>query len=166
MNPNESFTRPTPLDLAAMRLVEAHDAGDLEALAALWASAARDPVLGEHLTRVEAGLLAEMDAVGEVETIRLTAADIADRLRLAEKRRAPEETRVIDRLAACEEELPDSITMKVVRGLWEKLGLGASGTLAREFLENATALLLGTGGQQRVALMAARAVRKGRKKLS
>lgn len=166
MKPHNPINKPTPLDLAAMRLVEAHDAGDLETLASLWASAASDPVLGEHLTRVEAGLLAEMDAVGEVESIRLTAADIADRLRNAEKRRAPEETRVIDRLATCEEELPASITMKVVRGLWEKLGLGAAGTLASEFMENATALLLGMGGQQRVALMAARAVRKGRKKLS
>ena len=36
----------------------------------------------------------------------------------------------------------------------------------REFLEQASALMLGVGGEQRVALMAARAVRKGKKKSS
>lgn len=156
----------TPYDQMAMRFVEAHDAGDLEALANIWALAAKDPALGEHLTRVETGLLAELDALAEPETLQLTAADIADRLRQAKARRAPEETEALERLSACEEELPPSLTMKVVRGLWERLGLGAPEQLAREFLEQASALLLGLGGEQRVALMAARAVRKGKKKYS
>lgn len=156
----------TRFDQLAMRFVEAHDSGDLEEIANLWTLAATDPALGEHLKLVEDGLLAELDAVAEPVTLQLTAADIADRLRLAKARRAPEETEALDRLSGCEEELPQSLTMKVVRGLWERLGLGAPEQLAREFLEQASALLLGLGGEQRVALMAARAVRKCRKKSS
>ena len=53
----------TPYDQMAMRFVEAHDSGDLEAIANLWALAAKDPALGEHLKLVEDGLLAELDAV-------------------------------------------------------------------------------------------------------
>lgn len=156
----------TPYDQLAMRFVEAHEAGDIEEMALLWAAAAKDPALGEHLTRVEAGLLAEMDAVSEPEAVPLTAADIADKLRLAKARRDPAENQALERLSACEEELPPSLTMKVVRGLWQKLGLDATEQLAREFLEQASALLLGLGGEQRVALMAARAVRKGKKRSS
>lgn len=156
----------TPYDQLAMRFVEAHDTGDLEEIAVLWAAAAKDPLLAEHLTRLEAGLLAEMDAVGEPEAVPLTAADIADKLRAAKARRAPAENEALERLSACEEGLPPSLTMKVVRGLWQKLGLDATEQLAREFLEQASALLLGLGGEQRAALMAARAVRKGRKKSS
>ena len=156
----------TPYDQMAMRFVEAHDSGDLEAIANLWTLAAKDPALGEHLKLVEDGLLAELDAVAEPEALQLTAADIADRLRLAKARLDPVESDALDRLSTCEEELPATLTMKVVRGLWERLGLGAPGQLAREFLEQASALLLGVGGEQRVALMAARAVRKGKKKSS
>jgi hypothetical protein len=51
--------------------------------------------------------------------------------------------------------------------LWERLGLVATEQLARDFLQQASALMLRLGtGEQRVALMAARAIRKAKAKKS
>lgn len=157
----------TPHDLMAMRLVEAHEAGDFEALAGIWSAAAADPDLGRHLTLVESGLLAELDASPEPGAMRLTAADVAERLAVARKSMAQAERDALTRLADCEEELPESLSMRVVRGLWERLGLGATEQLAKDFLQQASALMLRLGtGEQRVALMAARAIRKAKAKKS
>lgn len=153
-----------PLDTLGMRFIAAHEAGDLETMAELWGMAAADPALNNHLMHLEAGLMLELAGSLEAETIHLTAADIAEKLRLSATRYSPSERAVVERLAQCEEPLPETLTMRVVRGLWERLGLSGADKVARDFLEQASALMLRLGGDQQGALMAARAVRRARQK--
>ncbi|NBU74019.1 MAG: hypothetical protein EBS30_02130 [Planctomycetes bacterium] len=151
------------LDQLGMCFIEAHESGDLETMAQLWGMAAADSALNNRLMHLESGLMLELDGAIGAEPIRLTAADIAEKLRLSETRYNVEERAVVDRLAQCEEALPETLTMRVVRGLWEQLGLSGAEKVARDFLEQASALMLRLGADQQGALMAARAVRRARK---
>jgi len=151
------------LDQLGMCFIEAHESGDLETMAQLWGMAAADSALNTRLMHLESGLMLELDGAIGAEPIRLTAADIAEKLRLSETRYNVEERAVVDRLAQCEEALPETLTMRVVRGLWEQLGLNGAEKVARDFLEQASALMLRLGADQQGALMAARAVRRARK---
>lgn len=150
-------------DQLGMRFMEAHEAGDLETMAELWGLAAADPALNNHFMHLESGLMLELDGAIEAEPIRLTAADIAEKLRLSQTQYSVAERAAVDRLAQCEEPLPETLTMRVVRGLWEQLGLSGAEKVARDFLEQASALMLRLGADQQGALMAARAVRRARK---
>lgn len=116
------------LDGLAMHYLWAVEAGDLDAMDALWAQAATDPDLSNALTEIDAELAAEDDrsaaaaVVGllaehlpSAEVVRpaagpVTVAEVADHLRRHPPRGlTADELAVNDRLRAAADPLPDDL---------------------------------------------------------
>lgn len=168
-------------DKALYRYVRALDRGDLDAIAAVLQQAERDPMLEQIILETHEAFLAEEDSTAEqdvAETVRellrrclpsgfaseaeemelppLTVSDVAGRLQAdaaLNALAAREEGRVIEQLRQSRAPLPEDLSKRSLRKLFEGLGLSLSDKLQKLFRE--TAVLLSIGREQHAARLAA-----------